>query len=224
MDPSQDRSRTSPAQSTVLRALEAEASPVTLSSLCAATSLHPNTVREHLEALEQTGLVRRSKAPTRGRGRPAWEYSLVAGGEDPVVAEYAGLAATLAAALSRLSRHPGRDAVDAGRTWGAQLAAGTTAPDGSGAVARRRAVVALLERLRFSPTTGPRATTVRLTSCPLLGVAEQYPDVVCGIHRGLVEGALDRWGDSTTDVALRPFAEPGACLLTMTPAGSADRP
>jgi predicted ArsR family transcriptional regulator len=205
----------------VLRALELLAAPATLAAVCAATSLHPNTVREHLEALERDGLVRRAKAEPRGRGRPAWEYSVVPGGQDPLVREYAGLAATLAAALRRHSRRPREDSVDAGRAWGAELAAGASPPEGPAAVARRRAVVALLDRLRFSPTTGPQARTVRLTRCPLLGVAEQYPDVVCSIHRGLVEGALDRWGDRTTRVQLVPFAEPGACTLTMTTAAAA---
>ncbi len=219
--PAPDRLPSSPAQTAVLRALEARDAPATLATVCAATSLHPNTVREHLEALERDGLVRRAKAEPRGRGRPAWEYSVVPGGQDPLVQEYAGLAATLAAALSRHSRRPREDSVDAGRAWGAELASGATAPEGPGAVARRRAVVALLDRLRFSPATGPHARNVRLTRCPLLGVAEQYPDVVCSIHRGLVEGALDRWGDRTTRVQLVPFAEPGACTLTMTTAAAA---
>ncbi len=194
---------------------------MTLAGLSAATLLHPNTLREHLETLEREGLVARSRATPSGRGRPAWQYSTVPDAVDPLVREYAGLAATLAAALRRHSRHPGRDAVVAGRSWGAELAAGSDEPSGPAAVARRRAVVALLDRLRFSPTTGPQATTVRLTRCPLLGVAQQYPDVVCNIHHGLIEGALDRWGDTTTRVQLAPFAEPGACTLTMTPAARA---
>jgi predicted ArsR family transcriptional regulator len=205
----------------VLRALEGGQS--TLAELSAATSLHPNTLREHLEVLEREGLVRRSRATPSGRGRPAWQYSTVPDAVDPLVREYAGLAATLAAALRRHSRHPGRDAVVAGRSWGAELAAGAEAPTGRGAVARRRAVVDLLDRLRFSPRTEPQARTVRLTRCPLLTVAEEYPDVVCGIHRGLVEGALNRWGDTTTQVLLAPFAEPGACTLTMTPAPAPGR-
>lgn len=202
----------------MLRVLDGMPAPVTLVGLSTATSLHPNTLREHLETLEREGLVHRSRATPTGRGRPPWEYSAVRDGVDPLAREYAGLAATLAAALRRHSRHPGRDAVVAGRSWGAELAAGAKAPAGRGPVARRRAVVALLGRLRFSPQTGSQARTVRLTRCPLLTVAEEYPDVVCGIHRGLVEGALDRWGDTTTKVRLVPFAEPGACTLAMTPA------
>ncbi len=85
----------------------------------------------------------------------------------------------------------------------------------------RQATVALLDELRFAPQTGPAATVVRLTRCPLLAVAERYPDIVCSIHQGLVEGALEQWSDSTTRVVLTPFAQPGACVLTMTPHGTA---
>lgn len=217
VDPAEAGPRTSPAQTTVLRALEVQPGPVTLAALCAETALHPNTVREHLEALEDEGLVRRSKARPVGRGRPAWEYAVVAAPVDPLTREYAGLAATLAVALRRHSRRPADDALAAGREWGASLAADAPQPGGSGPVARRQAVVALLQRLRFAPVTGPQARTVQLTRCPLLDVAHAYPDVVCSIHRGMVEGALAEWGDGSTRVSLTPFAEPGACVLTLTP-------
>ncbi len=211
--------RLSPAQAGTLHVLEAHPAPLTLAALSAAAGLHPNTIREHLETLVRQGLVRRCPAAPKGRGRPAWEYSAVAAGEDQMVREYAGLAATLAEALRQHSRHPKEDALQAGRRWGAELAGTAEAPAGAQPLARRRAVIALLDRLRFSPRTGPRARTVRLTRCPLLEVARRYPDVVCSIHRGLVEGALNQWGEPDTSVQLVPFAEPGACTLTMSPTG-----
>ncbi len=206
-----------PAQQAVLRVLEAQAQPVTLAALCSATSLHINTVREHLDALVRDGLVQRTKAAPSGRGRPAWEYSAVPGATAADDHEYAGLAATLAAALHRHSPDPKRESVAAGRTWGSRLASGERDPVGASGSDRRRAVVALLARLRFTPVTGPRARTVRLTTCPLLATAQEYPDVVCSIHLGMVEGALQQWGDTAMSVDLRPFAEPGSCLLAFVP-------
>ncbi|SMY04116.1 helix-turn-helix transcriptional regulator [Brevibacterium antiquum] len=58
---------------------------------------------------------------------------------------------------------------------------------------------------------------VRLTRCPLLSAAHQYPDIVCGVHLGLVRGALDVFGDRDSDSELEPFAEPGACRLHLQP-------
>lgn len=221
--PSTGASRLTPAQTRVLRALASQREPTTLADLSASTSLHPNTVREHLGALESHGLVARSRAIPTGRGRPAWQYSVIPGDADPLVAEYAGLAATLAGALRQHSPDPARDAVAAGRTWGSELARRSTPPTSRTSLPVRQAAVELLGELRFAPETGPAATVVRLTRCPLLTVAEQYPDIVCSVHQGLVEGALEQWGDSTTRVELTPFAQPGACVLILTPHSSAPR-
>ena len=55
----------------------------------------------------------------------------------------------------------------------------------------------------------------RLTRCPLLEAARESPDIVCGVHHGLVEGLLEHAGASTDGVDLLPFAEVGACLLRL---------
>jgi predicted ArsR family transcriptional regulator len=56
-----------------------------------------------------------------------------------------------------------------------------------------------------------------LTQCPLLDAARTHPDVVCGVHLGIVRGALQEWGTSLGEVELLPFSEPGACRLLMPP-------
>jgi predicted ArsR family transcriptional regulator len=60
---------------------------------------------------------------------------------------------------------------------------------------------------------------VRLTRCPLLEAAHRTPEVVCGVHVGIVRGALVERGASPAGTALTPFAEPGACRLVL-PAGA----
>ncbi len=185
-------------------------------------SLHPNTVREHLTALEADRLVRRTRTEPVGRGRPAWLYSATRATTSAGAGEYAGLVATLVAALRRHSRRPVQDAVLAGREWGRDLARSAKAP-GQGGVSRRTAVVELLDGLHFAPESDPQARAVRLTRCPMLDAAERDPDVVCGVHAGIVEGALRHWGDTTTGVWLEPFAEPGACLLRLSAPGAGER-
>lgn len=202
----------------VLQALRDGAVPMTLAAVSTAISLHPNTVRQHLEALERQGLVYRGKAAVQGRGRPAWQYESAGtdgGGEFP---EYVGLSSALAAALHRDARRRRPDAIAAGREWGEDLAAMIPAPSCSEPERARAGAVDLLERLRFGPVTSTGSATVRLTRCPLLAAARQYPEVVCGVHQGVVEGALRHWGEPAAVVRLRPFAEPGACVLTLPPA------
>jgi len=88
------------------------------------------------------------------------------------------------------------------------------------AVAARREVVALLDQLGFAPTADARVGVVKLHRCPLLEAAHQQPEVVCGVHLGLVRGALVELGADpahTETSALQPFSEPGACRLDLLP-------
>lgn len=114
---------------------------------------------------------------------------------------------------------------------------------GAGALAEhdvdaREKTLALLADLGFDPTTpgsAPGETSestpgtadtndadsadpvhVRLRRCPLLSAAQRYPDIVCGVHLGMVRGALDVFGGKTAEAELEPFAEPGACRLHLS--------
>ncbi|MFC5996507.1 helix-turn-helix transcriptional regulator [Pseudonocardia hispaniensis] len=222
----------SAARRTVLGALDGQPEPVSLAALAAVTGLHANTLREHLGALTEAGLVRRERAAASGRGRPAWLYSAVSGKELPTgVSEYAGLASALAEAIERTSDSP-RDgvvaAVAAGRTWGRQLATDTPLdPARPGHAGARRQVVRLLDQLGFAPRPDARDAIVKLTRCPLLEAAHRHPEIVCGVHLGIIRGALDVYGGDTDRVELLAFHEPGACRLDlMAPRaeGSENRP
>jgi predicted ArsR family transcriptional regulator len=201
----------SPSRARVLDLVAAQSEPTTLAALVIATGLHANTVREHLEALTQDGLVTRSQAPRGGRGRPAWRYE--ATGAAAGTSEYAGLAAALAAAVERTSDDPAAAARVAGSMWGRELARSHGRPATGSAAAARREVVAILDEVGFEPRTDATATTVRLTRCPLLEAAHRSPEVVCSVHLGLVSGALEEYDTDPEGTDLVPFAEPGACLL-----------
>lgn len=204
----------SASRSGILEHLRAQPEPVTQAALVRVTGLHGNTVREHLEALLRAGLVRRGRAEPRGRGRPAWLYEAVA---EQAGGEYAGLAAALAASIARSSADPRRDATVAGEAWGHELVrdrAGT-AKDPEAA---RGAVLELLEDLGFDPHQDEGdPSRVRLVRCPLLQAAHRHPEIVCGVHLGLVRGALEEYGVDPAGTDLVPFAEPGACVLVVPP-------
>ena len=213
--PAREARGLSPARAVVLEVLRDAGAAATVSELARATSLHANTLREHLDILVRRGYARRVRATPSGRGRPAWLYEAVEPEAAAGSPEYAGLAATLAAHLHRTSDTPQEDAVAAGRDWGHDLARRAGDPDGSGQVAARRKVVAILDEVGFAPETDDRATTARLTRCPLLDTAKAFPDVVCGVHLGIVRGALEEYGADSDRTDLRPFSEPGACRLDL---------
>ena len=91
----------------MLEALDERAEPISIAALATVTGLHVNTLREHLDALGDAGLVRRERAPVAGRGRPAWLYSAIPDDETQgETSEYAGLASALAEVIEQSSSSP----------------------------------------------------------------------------------------------------------------------
>jgi len=198
-----------------LETLQLQPEPTGLAALVAMTGLHANTVREHLDGLRRSGLVSRTAAPRAGRGRPGWLYAATPRSHDDPRPEYAGLAAALAAVIVRTSPEPAQDARRAGVDWGRQLARAAGAPEPRGDEAARRAVADIFDDMGFAPETDADAGELRLTRCPLLEAAHQQRDVVCSVHLGIAQGALDAYASPTDGLELHPFVEPGACLLRL---------
>ena len=215
------RAALSASRDAVLEVLAERSEPISIAVLATVTGLHVNTLREHLDALVHAGLVRRERAPAVGRGRPAWLYSALSEDEPPGVAEYAGLASALAEVIEQASGSPRHDAIDAGRRWGRHLAGERQPGDADEANARRR-VVQLLDGLGFAPQPDARDAVVRLTRCPLLEAAGRHPEIVCGVHLGIVRGALEVYGGQPERADLLAFSEPGACRLELMSSGRHD--
>lgn len=209
-------SRLSHARREVLDVLVMQSEPVTAHHIAHALHQHHNTIREHLDGLRRIGLVIRVKGPAVGRGRPPWFYSATeAASEDGGVNDYAGLAAALAGHIARTSKTPIIEAEDAGRHWGKNL---LPQEESVADKSSENIVFTLLDDLGYSPELDNSFkvdgdTRLRLRRCPLLAAANQNPDVVCSVHRGLIEGVISTHGAEPLDVELIPFAEPGACSL-----------
>ena len=207
--------RLSASAARVLAELRSGQRPIALSALSESLSLHPNTVREHLDTLVRAGLASRAREQPHGRGRPAWTYQATAAITE--TSEYAALAVVLSSTIARTSAQPGADAAMAGEEWGRDLARGRGAAPTTAESARDRAVE-LLDDLGFEPRQDSATpSAVRLTRCPLLQAARTNPQVVCSVHLGMLRGALEAYGADPTGSALEPFAEPGACLLVIPP-------
>lgn len=210
--PAAPRRPLSASRAAVLETVQDQTEPVTMAALVRSSGLHANTLRDHLDALVRRGLVRRHRAEPSGRGRPAWLYQAT-GADETGRSEYAGLAGVLASAIHRTSDSPREDAIVAGTEWGHDLARGPgrTPADASA----RRQVVDLLADIGFGPESDEPLSVVHLTRCPLLEAAYKYPDVVCGVHLGIVRGALEEYGADPEGTELLPFSEPGACRLQL---------
>lgn len=223
------RIRLSRARMLVLEALENQPEPCTVAAIALILQQHTNTVREHLDGLVAAGLAQRERRAPDGPGRPSWQYEASTGQVTSSDAlEYAGLASALAGQIARSSDDPQAEALAAGRAWGEDLIArgqvtldDSTAPEVRQAQAQET-VVQLLRSLDFDPAPSADGSTVMLRRCPLLEAAYRNPEIVCGVHLGLVRGALTALGASADGTDLRPFAAKGACQLVLDGDGDGD--
>ena len=181
--------------------------PISVKTLTTVVGTHPNTLRGHLETLADAGLISREGAPISGRGRPSWLYRATVGAKPPGQ-EYAGLATALADQLKRSSLRPREEAIAAGERWGQGLA--EAAPPVEGV---RHQLITLLDELGFSPESDRSDGRVRLHSCPMIEVAQQHPDIVCGVHQGMIRGILKNIGGDPDSAELLAFYEPDVCHL-----------
>ena len=197
----------------MLSALRNQPDPVGIDALAQATARHPNTVREQLNWLVAHGHVTRIRQPQAGRGRPAWLYE--ARGGRPGDDEYVELAAALAWKLQDASPDTHAEALAAGRRWGEDLVVRRGPVPAPSPAAGRRWTVELLDELGYAPVADAEDRDVVLHRCPLLQAAHRFPDVVCTVHLGMVQAALEGNGAASDGSELVPFSAPGECRLRL---------
>jgi predicted ArsR family transcriptional regulator len=194
-----DRPR--PAALRVLRALSDFDGAITIAELSSRLGGHPNTVRNQLEQLVTTGFAAAQTPPPGRRGRPSRRYRLTLAGQQVVdqdelpATDQQALVEAVSEQLATLPDPPAA-AIALGRAWGERLAARDPEPHPT--------VVRVLARQGFTPAT--IAEGILLRTCPLLDAARRRPEVVCGIHQGMLAAASGR------AVTLLPFAHPDGCL------------
>lgn len=173
--------------------------------------VHPNSARFHLLALVEAGRIERVEIEHTGTGRPPLMFRAVAGMDPAGPRRYQMLAEILAHSLAD-DPNPQARAVEAGRAWGRTL-------QPASAVAPVDQLVDALDELGFMPAAdviGDHSVVV-LRHCPFLEVAQHRADVICPIHLGIMQGALDAWDAPVTVVQLDPFPDPDRCLAHLGP-------
>jgi predicted ArsR family transcriptional regulator len=192
--------------------------PLATSDIAEMLDLHVNTVRPHLERMRDVGLLDVQSDNRGAVGRPQHRYSLAAGapslGLEPPSFPMVPRLRVRAAPLARLEAG---DAVEAGREQG--LLDGERY-EGEPCVA---ALTAELDRLGFDPAVAgdDDDATVAFAHCPFRELAEANPDVVCSLHRGLVEGFVSAVGGARV-VEFRNVVDRRPCQVELAgvPAGA----
>ncbi len=180
----QARALGDPTRYRIFRYVAASAEPVGVADLTEHLGLHRNGIRQHLAKLCEANLLLEEQAPASGPGRPRLQYRLA----PSATAQWAGAGPyeRLALLLIRLQgsdRSPREHGADAGRA----------VIPGEPSATPLESLEAEMARWGFEPRFERRGSTVELLAgtCPFAAAASAAPDVVCEIHRGLVEGVLE---------------------------------
>lgn len=186
--------------------------------LAGRVGLHVNTVRVHVNALAEAGLVESETLPPRGRGRPRVAYRTTAAAGDTGGRRYRLLAEILTGLVARFGPEAAEQLEEIGEDWGHYLVDG---PPPSAQLSDDEAVerlVALLAELGFQPEFMQDARgrrRIEMRPCPFLELARAHQDVICPIHLGLLRGALAELDASTRATKLEAFVEPDLCVARL---------
>ena len=131
-----------PAQRRVLEVVEGAGQPISSAEVAKTLNLHPNTAREHLDALLNAGLVTTLPMRTGKRGRPTLLYSVTTLDPNQILSSYLDVITATAISLAEGSDGVAQ-AIAVGKNW-----AGLTQPrseagsEGANAVAATSAASA----------------------------------------------------------------------------------
>jgi predicted ArsR family transcriptional regulator len=166
--------------------------------------LHPNTVRWHLGVLAGQGVITSGPERRGGRGRPTIVYRLTPDGAARDRDEYRLLAELLTATVAGMP-DAGERSYATGAAWGRELAGGSEPA--------LETVVDLLDDQGFAATTD--GETIEMRRCPFWALAASSPEVVCTLHHGIIDGALEAAGGELAVDELLPFVEPTLCVARL---------
>ena len=79
----------------------------------------------------------------------------------------------------------------------------------------------LLDELGFAPeqSRGGDRPQIDLRHCPFFELAVGRSDVVCAVHLGLMQGAMQSWDSPITVDRLDPFVQPDRCVAHLSAVG-----
>jgi predicted ArsR family transcriptional regulator len=165
---------------------------VSVRELSARLSLHPNTLRPHLRRLEDVGLVSSETKRASTVGRPQTLYSVIELDSDEN-RDYRLLAEILAVLVR--GRRALANAEQLAREWGGYLVRRDAPKPGARSPAGRNLAILqeALARAGFDPRfrrTEPGAVEISMRDCPFRDLLDERRDLVCAVHRGLLEGML----------------------------------
>lgn len=183
-----------PTRARVLRYLLAQHELCSVAEIAEALSLHPNTIRFHLEALSELGYVAEEQEKPQGQGRPRRLYRVTADAPEVDTSHLRDLTQVLLRHIVGEAAHPKQTVEEIGHSWGQEVASA-----GEQDLKHLKDVStsdALDEIINHTQSMGFEATrtsdqTIAFTSCPYRSINQPMLSNICAIHFGLLRGYLD---------------------------------
>ncbi len=176
--------------------------PLATSDIAESLQLHANTVRPHLERMREVGLLDVQVGARGDVGRPQHRYSIAVdapslGLEPPTTPLLVSMVLSMAKRLQASGDDAAAVGIDEGRRRARPYA---------DAPSTLEALVSDLDKLGFDPVVSDArqrdgsaddaSAVIGFAHCPFAEMAREHPELVCGLHRGLVEGFVGRMGDA----------------------------
>jgi predicted ArsR family transcriptional regulator len=189
--------------------------PLATADVAETLGLHPNTVRPHLERMRDVGLLDVTTESGGGVGRPQNLYSLSRDAPSLGLEPSAfPMLTRLLLRLAEASGASGEDAADIGREQGRADATRLVEP-----ASCLEALVSWLSDMGFDPAVdGPEdgeTAVVAFAHCPFRDLAEAHPELVCSLHRGMVEGLVAAVGGGEVE-DFHPLVHRQPCQVTLS--------
>ena len=191
------------------RYLRLSGRPVSVRELATRLSLHPNTLRPHLRRLEEAGLV----ASEVHRGATVWRPQVLFAALDREGREgrdYRLLGEILATLLTNARQRERAETI--AREWGAYLVGrsvprpGARGPSGPNLAVLQEALAEAGFDPRFRRRSA-KTVEISLRDCPFRDLLEEHRELVCAVHKGLLEGMLGASRPSLRMTEFEPLAE-----------------
>lgn len=177
----------------------------TVSELVSATTLHPNTIREHLQRLMDEGYVFSETEHRTTRGRPRVLYSASDGEQS----------------CSMIQRRKARAAAERGDLM-RRVLPGETPELRTDALHQIDALVEDLIDSGFDPLVDERELTIDLTPCQHASAQAEHREVLCSVHLGIMQSVLNAAGGPLSVDGMRSSCDPTQCIVQLLHAADKD--
>jgi predicted ArsR family transcriptional regulator len=191
------------------RYLRLSGRPVSVRELATRLSLHPNTLRPHLRRLEEAGLVASEVHRGATVGRPQVLFAAL-DREGREGRDYRLLGEILATLLTNARQRERAETI--AREWGAYLVGrsvprpGARSPSGPNLAVLQEALAEAGFDPRFRRRSA-KTVEISLRDCPFRDLLEEHRELVCAVHKGLLEGMLGASRPSLRMTEFEPLAE-----------------